>query len=76
MLLVYLCVLSSDVYLYFRILMYVKRHEKFEIRCSAILNKIHYYIIIINKNCSIIYNTHLKCLKCLHSRVVNVSKNR
>ena len=34
---------SSGVYLYFRILMYVKRHEQFEIGCRAILNKIHYY---------------------------------
>ena len=30
----------SGVYLYFRILMYVKRHEQFEIGCGAILNKI------------------------------------
>ena len=43
MLLVYFCVLSSDVYLYFRILMYVKRHEHFEIGCGAVLNKIYYY---------------------------------
>ena len=38
MLLVYLC-FSSGVYLYFRILMYVKRHEQFQIGCGAILNK-------------------------------------
>ena len=36
---VYLGDFFSDVYLYFRILMYVKRHEQFEIGCSAILNK-------------------------------------
>ena len=47
--LVYLCVFSSGVYLYFRILMYViKRHEQLEIGCGAILNKIYYYIIILN----------------------------
>ena len=34
---------SSGVYLYFRILMYVKRHEQFEIGCGAILDKIYYY---------------------------------
>ena len=34
MLLVYLC-FSSDVYLYFRISMYVKRHEQFEIECGT-----------------------------------------
>ena len=34
---------SSGVYLYFRILMYVKRHEQFEIGCGAILNKIYYF---------------------------------
>ena len=34
---------SSGVYLYFMILMYVKRHEQFEIGCGAILNKIYYY---------------------------------
>ena len=34
---------SSGVYLYFRILIYVKRHEQFEIGCGAILNKIYYY---------------------------------
>ena len=34
---------SSGVYLYFSILMYVKRHEQFEIVCGAILNKIYYY---------------------------------
>ena len=38
MLLVYLC-FSSGVYLYFRILMYVKRHKQFQIGCGAILNK-------------------------------------
>ena len=38
MLLVYLC-FSSGVYLYFRILMYVKLHEQFQIGCGAILNK-------------------------------------
>ena len=38
MLLVYLC-FSSGVYLYFRILMYVKRHEQFQIGCGPILNK-------------------------------------
>ena len=36
---------SSGVYLYFRILMYVKRHERFEIGRSAILNKLYYYYI-------------------------------
>ena len=36
---------SSGVYLYFRILMYVKRHEHFEIGCGAILNKIYSIII-------------------------------
>ena len=41
MLLLFLC-FSSGVYLYFRILMYVKRHEQFEIRCGAILNKNYY----------------------------------
>ena len=34
---------SSGVYLYFRIAMYVKRHEQSEIGCGAILNKIYYY---------------------------------
>ena len=43
MLLVYLWVFSD---LYFRILMYVKRHERFEIGCGAILNKIYYYYVI------------------------------
>ena len=33
---------SSGVYLYFGILMYVKRHEQFEIGCGAISNKLHY----------------------------------
>ena len=42
MLLVYLC-FSFGVYLYFRILMYVKRHEQFEIGYGAILNQIYYY---------------------------------
>ena len=37
--LVYLC-FSSGVYLYFKILMYVKHHEQFEIVCGSILNKI------------------------------------
>ena len=41
--LVYLRVFSSGVYLYLSILMYVKRHEQFEIGCGAILNKIYYY---------------------------------
>ena len=36
-------IFSSGVYLYFRILMYVKRHEQFDIGCGAILNKIYYY---------------------------------
>ena len=35
------------VYLYVRILMYVKCHEQFKIGCDAILNKIYYYVIII-----------------------------
>ena len=35
---------SFGVYLYFSILMYVKRHEQFEIKCGAILNKIYYYV--------------------------------
>ena len=43
MTLVNLCVFSSGVYLYFRILMYVKHREQFEIGCGAILNKIYYY---------------------------------
>ena len=34
---------SSGVHLDFRMLMYVKRHEQFEIGCGAILNKIYYY---------------------------------
>ena len=38
---------SSGVYLYFRILMYVKHHEQFEIGCGAILNKIYYYLLIL-----------------------------
>ena len=37
---------SSGVYLYFRILMYVKRHEQFEIGCGTILNKIYYYYLL------------------------------
>ena len=41
-----LCVFSSGVYLYFRILMYVKHHEQFEIGCGTTLNKIYYYCII------------------------------
>ena len=41
--LVYLCVFSSGVYLYFKILMYVKCHEQLEIVCVAILNNIYYY---------------------------------
>ena len=42
--LVYLYIFSSGVYLYSRmILMYLKRHEQFEIGCGAILNKIYYY---------------------------------
>ena len=45
--LVYLCVFSSGVYWYFRILMYVMRHEQFEIGCGAMLNTIYYIIIII-----------------------------
>ena len=49
MLLVYLCVFSSGVYLYFSILMYVKCHEQFEIGCGAILNKIYYYYYYITK---------------------------
>ena len=39
-----MCV-SSGVYLYFRILMYVKRHEQFEIGCDTILNKIYFILI-------------------------------
>ena len=42
---IFMC-FSSGVYLYFKILMYVKRHEQFEIGCGAILNKIYYYYII------------------------------
>ena len=42
---IFMCFFSG-VYLYFRILMYVKRHEQFEIGCGAVLNKIYYYIII------------------------------
>ena len=41
--LVYLCFFSSGVYLYSRTLMYVKRHEQFEIGCGAILNTIYYH---------------------------------
>ena len=37
---------SSGVYLYFRILMYVKRHEQFEIGCGAIFNKIYEYYYV------------------------------
>ena len=33
------------MYLFFRILMYVKRHEQFEIGCGALLNKIYYYYL-------------------------------
>ena len=44
--LVYLCVFSSGVYLYSRILMYVKHHEQFEIGCGSIL-KYSFIIIII-----------------------------
>ena len=36
---------SSGAYLYFCILMYVKRHEQFEIGC-AILNKIYYHYYV------------------------------
>ena len=36
---------SSGVYFYFSILMYVKRHEQFEIGCDAILNNIYIYIL-------------------------------
>ena len=36
----------SGVYLYFRISMYVKRHEQSEIGCGAILNKIYYYYYV------------------------------
>ena len=43
--LVYLWVFSSGVYLCSRILIYVKRHEQFEIGCGAILNKIYYYYL-------------------------------
>ena len=43
--LVYLCVFSSGVYLYSRILMYVKHHEQFEIGCGSILK--YSFIIII-----------------------------
>ena len=49
MLLVYLCIFSG-MYLYFMILMYVKRHEQFEIGFDAILNKIYYYIVIFKIN--------------------------
>ena len=47
---VYICYLYiyifffSGVYLYFSILMYVKRHEQFVIGCGVILNKIYYYL--------------------------------
>ena len=37
---------SSGVYLYFRILMYVKRHKQFKIACGTILNKIYYYYFL------------------------------
>ena len=47
MLLEYLCVFSSGVYLYFRILMYVNRHEQFEIGCGAILNKILLLLLLL-----------------------------
>ena len=41
------CVFSSGVYLYSRILMYVKCHKQFEIGRDTILNKIYYIIIYI-----------------------------
>ena len=37
----------SPVYLYFRILIYVKRHEQFEIGRGTILNKTYYYRVIV-----------------------------
>ena len=55
--LIYICVcFSSAVYLHFRILMYVKRHEQFEIGCGAILNK--------NNN----YYYYYKCRQWYHHR--------
>ena len=47
--LVYYVFFSSGVYLYFRILMYVKCHKQLEIGCGAILNKIYYTIILLFK---------------------------
>ena len=47
MLLVYLCVFLLLYVLYFRILMYLKRHEQFEIGCGAILNKIYFNLLIL-----------------------------
>ena len=44
---VYLCVFSCGVYLYFSIVMYVKRHKQFEIGCGSILNKMYYYYLFI-----------------------------
>ena len=38
---IYIYILFSGVY--FRILVYVKRHEQFKIGCGIILNKIYYY---------------------------------
>ena len=59
MLLVYLC-FSSGVYLYFRIFMYVKRHEQFQIGCGAILNKKY----IIKPHCQVSLNSKIALFKC------------
>ena len=47
---------SSGVYLYFRILMYVNRHEQIEIGCGAILNNILCIIIKFHDKLNISYN--------------------
>ena len=43
---------SSGVYMYFRILMYVKCHEQLEIGCGAILNNIYYYYSYVKYFCT------------------------
>ena len=58
----FLVCFSSGVYLYFSILMYVKRHEQFEIGCGAILNKIYYYN----------YYYYYKCLSCVYCSIINL----
>ena len=69
--LVYLCVFSSGVYLYFGILMYVKRHKQFEIGCGAILNKVYEFEIgcgaILNK----MYEFEIGCDTILN-KILNI----